>query len=123
MDKLLLLFNSNQGVSGLLASVCLLLTFQVLLKVGEFLWRLKKEKDQLSEATLSKLVSAMDENTKAIKKLEGEIQKLELTFAEFPKIKLDLKRLFSAVRIVAGSNWPSVREEIMKDFDLRGVQD
>lgn len=31
------------------------------------------------------------------------------------KMRLDIRRAFKAIRLIAGDRWPKIREEIMKD--------
>lgn len=79
MEKIAALLNTSNGISGLLASLCVLLSLQIVIKVGDFLWKLQKEKFQISEETVKKLSSSMEQNTKAISYLEGRLKSLEHT--------------------------------------------
>ncbi len=115
MEKLLTTINSSDS-GGVLLSLCLILTFQLVFNVIKFLWSIKKEKEQLSEKTIAMLVSTVSENTSALKHLDIQIKKLESTFAELPKFKLDLRRLYHAMKLVAGEEWVEIRNEIMRDF-------
>jgi hypothetical protein len=106
------------GVPALLASLCVITTLQLLTRVGEFLWKMKEKKDQLSEAGVQKLTNTVDANTKAIEKLETTFSTLAETLSKVPKHDVDLKRLFSAVKIVAGDRWTKIRKEIMDEHEF-----
>lgn len=108
MEKMLSL---EYGVGG----ACVLLTLMVLLKVGEFLWKLKEKKDSLSEAAIRDLTAAVESSTAATKHLDSRLQHLEKAIAEIPKFKTDIRRFYAAIKEVAGDKWPSIRDEIMKD--------
>jgi len=107
--------DSQHGISGLLASIAVLLALHLVTRVGSFLWDMKKEKDKLSEKTVQDLVAAVDDNTKMVEDLASDLRKFEAAVAELPKLKLDLRRLFAATRIIAGDEWPEIRDEIMRD--------
>lgn len=118
MEQLLVQLMNTNGVAGLLVGACVLLTFRLLVELGKFFWSLKKEKDQLSEKTTKELILAVKQNTDEIKKLEDSMTGLKTAISEMPKFKLDLKRLFTATKIIAGDKWPEIRDEIMRDADL-----
>lgn len=99
------------GVGGL----CVLLTIMVLLKVAEFAWKTKEEREQLSEKTVRELTKAVQENTIATQFLELRMKTLEGTFSEVPKLRNDLRRFYGAIKSLAGDRWLEIREEIMKD--------
>ena len=112
------LLNSNNSIPGMLASVCVLLACQLLFRAGEFLWKMKKEKDKLSEESVQKLAEAMKQNSVELFQLRSQMKSLEMTFAEFPKFTLDIRRLFFAVKTMAGEQWPQIRDDMMKDVDF-----
>ena len=100
---------SSVGIPGLLASICVLMTLQVLGKVAAFLWRIKEKKDELSEATVRDL-------TLAVRSLDERLKSMEKTMLHLDKMSNDLKRLFHAVKNIAGDNWDMIRREIMNEF-------
>ena len=67
-----------------MAAIVVMMGLNLLARVGEFLWNMKKEKD-------------------------------DHTLSELRKAKLDLRRLFTAIKILAGDRWDEIREQIMKD--------
>ncbi len=125
MDEVVSLLDTKHGLSGLLLSIVAIGLFQILIKIWEFVWTVKKEKDKISEEGLKKLTQSMDNNTAAVMKLQGEFEKLENeikrlegTMAEIPKVKTDLRRLFMAVKSIAGDKWVEIRREMMSDDGL-----
>lgn len=83
--------------------------------MGEFLWKLKEKKDSASESAIEELTKVVRESTLATQALDTKIQTLEHTLSELPKLKLDMKRFFIAVKTVAGEQWPEIRREMMEE--------
>lgn len=107
MDKVL----GEYGIAG----VCILLTLQVLIKVGEFLWKLREKKDSMSEDSIERLTKALEETAFSVRHLDQRIADLEESLAELPKFKQDLRRSFMALKSIAGGKWPSIRKDIMEE--------
>lgn len=109
----------NISLENGVAGVCVLLTILVLWKVFEFVWKMyterAKEKTVLSDETVKKLTAAVEESTKASQQLEARLKHLEQSAADFPKLKLDVRRFYAAIKEVAGDRWPAIRDEILKD--------
>ena len=74
-----------------LPAICVLLVLQLLFKVGEFLWEVIKKKDEVSEKSISELTASIQ------------------------KLSLDLRRVFAAVKILAGDDWKHIRKSIMDE--------
>ena len=114
MEKLLSM-SLEHGVAG----VCILLTIMILGKAGEFVWKVyaerTKEKTSLTESTVQKLTEAVQQSTVASQQLEARLKHLEQSASDFPKLKLDVRRFYAAIKEVAGDRWPAIRDEILKD--------
>src|ERR1700689_4714361 len=108
MDKI---FSLEYGVGG----VCVLLTIMVLMKVGEFVWSVREKRESLSESAITELTKAVQQNTVALQFLEMRLKALELSVTEFPKLKNDIRRFYTAMKEIAGERWADIRDEIMKD--------
>lgn len=113
IEKILL--NTEGGVATLLASIIVILALQLIVRVGEFAWGFVKKKNELSEQSINRLSNSIELNTKAVEKLEYRIIEAEQTISEIPKFKQDLRRLFSAVKRIAGDDWNDIRKEILDD--------
>lgn len=98
-----------------IAGVCVLLTLMILIRVAEFVWKLHQKKEAVSEETMRQLVDEVRKNTVAVQLLEHRLHTIETSFSELPKLKLDLRRSFSAIKTLAGNRWASIREDLMKD--------
>jgi TRAP-type uncharacterized transport system substrate-binding protein len=77
--------------------------------VGFLLWSIKANKDKVSEESIRELAKSTERNTK-------QIEELVKALSELPKLKLDMRRAFIAIREIAGDEWPAIRKEIMEDF-------
>lgn len=111
----MLKFLDTESAPALLASIVVILAAQLLFRVIEFLWGFYKKKDELSEKSIEKLTAAMNTNTEAVKGLETRIKDVEQHISAMPKFKQDQRRLFTAVKIMAGDEWPAIRKVIMDD--------
>jgi hypothetical protein len=69
-----------------LAGICVLLTIQILVKVGEFVWSLQRKRQRHSDAKLLKLENDLKRAFFVLKTLAGP------------------------------ERWPSIREEFTKEF-------
>lgn len=101
MEKL---FTLEYGVGG----VCVILTLLVLVRVGEFLWKLREKKDSASDIALRSIAERLEE-------IEDHIEDMRHTVADIPKLRLDLRRFYSALKTLSGEKWSAIRDEIMKD--------
>lgn len=116
IEKLFL--NTEGGVPALLASIVIILALHLLTRVAEFLWGFVKKKSELSEQSINRLATSLEANTKAVEKLDLRIREAEETIAEIPKFKQDLRRLFTAVKHIAGEEWVEIRKSILEDEKL-----
>lgn len=96
----------------------MILTISVLVKVGEFLWKLREKKEALSESSVGKLTEAVEQNTFATKHLDLRLSSLEKSLSELPKFKTDIRRFYIAVKALAGDKWPEIRKAIMEENEL-----
>jgi hypothetical protein len=85
------------------------------MKVAEFLWKTHQEKQAVTEETTKFLIKTVQENTVTMQLLEHRLRSLEMSFSELPKLKVDIRRSFTAIKSLAGNRWPSIRDELMKD--------
>lgn len=108
--------DKENGMAGLLASIAVILALHLVVRVGKLLWDMKTEKEKLSEKTVKDLVDSVEHNTKTVEQLSHELRKVEAALADIPKLKLDLRRLYAAIKIIAGEDWPAIRTEITQDL-------
>jgi hypothetical protein len=98
------LFDLKYGVAG----VCVLLTLSLAIKMIEILLKVKEKKEALSDEALREL-------TKAARALDSRIHHLEQTLSDLPKLKIDLRRIFMAAKLLSGEKWPDIRKQIMEE--------
>lgn len=91
-----------------LQAVCVILSLHLFAKVGEFLWDIIKKKSEISDETVKRL-------TVSVQHLDNTMKEIKKDLAEIPKFKQDLRRLFTAVKLMAGEDWKDIRKAIMED--------
>lgn len=107
--------DTEHGLPTLLASIVIVLSLHFLLRLGEFIWKQYEKRGQLSETSIRDLTNALNKNTAEMDRLACRIEKVEQHLVDIPKLKLDLRRLFSAVKIISGDEWQNVRKKIMEE--------
>ncbi len=112
MEKLL---DLKDGVAGLLVSICVLLSLQLVFRTGMFLWALREKKESASENAIKELTAVVRLNTVATEHLDARLGEIENTLSELPKFKLDMRRMFTAIKLIAGEKWPQIRKEIEEE--------
>jgi hypothetical protein len=88
----------------------------MLFEVVKFIFEQLKKKNELSEKSIESLTNALQSNTLMMSRLEARISEAERNLAELPKFKLDVRRVFTAVRLLAGENWDDIRKVIMDEL-------
>jgi hypothetical protein len=111
MDKII----ESGSVAGLLAAITVMIGLNLVVEIGKTLWRIREKRDAVTESGIDKLSKAVDLNTAASQQLENRIKTLELTLTDISKIKIDLRRLYMAVKIMSGDSWETIRKKIMDD--------
>lgn len=102
-------FNLKYGVAG----VCVMLCLLFLLKVLEIWMRAKDRKEELADKSLQDLTFAARDLTAQIKCVNDKMVLMESTIKKFD---LDLRRLYAALKLIAGDNWTDISEKIRKDL-------
>jgi Na+/phosphate symporter len=111
MDQLL----EAKSIPALLVVMTIFMALHLIKGLAEFMWKLKRDGDSASETSIKNLTEAMSKNTTTMEHLDNRLKGIETLVTSLPKMKADLRRLFSAVKTVAGENWPEIRKEIMYD--------
>lgn len=92
-----------------------ILALNLVFRVGTFVFGLIQKKQQVSDDTLKANTAAIIGLTTSNQKLESRLKTLEENFTEIPKVKLDLRRMYTAIKMVSGEKWKHIREVIMED--------
>lgn len=87
----------------------------ILLRVAEFLWRMKEKRESISEQDLRDLTRAVQDSTLAMKMIDLRLKAIEASNSDLPKLKNDLRRVYTALKEISGDDWSRIRDEIMKD--------
>ncbi len=102
-------------MSGLLAGLIIILALHLIVKVAEFIVDVLKKKNELTEKNIAHLISALSLNTEAVHALEVRMRKVEDQITEASKIKIDIRRLFLAIKVLAGDQWTDLKKSITED--------
>lgn len=109
------LVDISHGPTVLVACLVIVLALHLALKLGEFVFDLAKKRGELTEKNIERLIETIALNTQAQHSLEHRMRTLEDEISDFSKSKIDIKRLFSAVKTIAGPEWPQIRQAILDD--------
>lgn len=104
MKELFELLSSANGIPAL----CVLVTLFLLLKIGEFVWKLIEQKDKLKDDTVKELSDALKKNTQTLDEMKPLL-------SEIPKMKIDLRRYFTAMKIISGDKWKEVYRDVLEE--------
>ena len=114
--------DTNHGLTVLLAGLIIAISLFSFIELLKFFREMRKEKDQVTEATMLNLKNSIENlttqiatNISATHLLEERMRSLEEQLKEFDKSKVDVRRFFAAVKAVAGEDWPMVRQAILDD--------
>lgn len=107
--------DTQHGIPTLLASIAVVLALHLVFKLGEFVWKLSQKDSEKNLQSLQKLIAALESNSKEVEKLSCSMKEIEKDLAEMPKFKLDLRRVFTAVKLLSGDRWQKIRDDIMED--------
>jgi hypothetical protein len=110
MEQLLI---HAETLPGLLAALTVVSTLRLLSHVSGYLWGLRQRKDRKIERALETLTTALRQNN-------GRLKTLELALTTAVRVRVDVRRLRAAVRILAGDDWDDVWQQVLRDDDDEG---
>lgn len=111
------LLDGQHGATTLLAGLIVVLCFHLLIAIGKFLFELARKKSEVADRQNQELAAALTRCTETMQRLDSRITAIERDLNEVLKFKIDFRKLFSAVKYIAGDKWPEAREA-MKDHGL-----
>lgn len=111
-----LLTNPQNGVIPLLAGIAVVLSLQLVVRVGQFVFDLVKRKSESSDSKIVEMATMLQQNTVAVNELRSLIRGLERELSEIHKYRMDTQKLFSAVKLMAGKKWPEIRKAMEDDI-------
>lgn len=119
MEKLI----ETQGIYGLLSGIIVISALHLIAKLGSFVFDLLKKKNEVTEKTLENLKISIDNlctalatNVSAVHSLEERMRSAEQELRRLDEFKIDIRRLFGAIKEISGDNWPEIKKTIMEDI-------
>lgn len=116
------LIDGQSGPTSLIAGLVIVLAIQVILKVGEFIFRLFEKKEELKEATIQNLKISIDNlctnlamNIEATHRLEERMRTVEGGVTEVANMKTNVRKAFAALKFLAGDEWPQIKKEVLEE--------
>lgn len=103
--------NLEHGVLGLL----IILALQFVLSLFKLLWAVFKGKEKSTDAQITKIDLTLTQFDNAVRELRVQIGLFERELIEVHKFKADSQKLFSAIKIMAGKDWPKIRKAMEED--------
>jgi uncharacterized membrane protein affecting hemolysin expression len=101
----------GDGLSAIVVVLCL----HLVVKIGQFLWAFKEKKDAVTESGIEELSKAVRECTSTIAALESRIRDIESVSNSIDKLRVDVRRAYLAIRLMAGDKWGDIRKIIMEE--------
>lgn len=120
MNGLIRAISEGQSASTLLLTIVIILGFHLIFAVFRFLWGEYQEKDKKKSKDIKSLSETVTENTRALVKLENELNQLGESVSEMNTIKSDISRMFTILKSMAGEKWPEVRDDAVEDQNVWG---
>lgn len=99
MEKTLL-----DGGGNMVAGLIVILALHLLLSIGKLAFEVVRKKGEISER-------AMD----GVSRLETRMMAVERDLNEVLKLRHDFRKLFSAIKVIAGDKWPDIKKQIKED--------
>lgn len=110
------LLDAQHGAATLLVGLIVILALHLVMKVGELIWDIIKDKNKDSKTEITEISMALRQNTDAVRELRVQISVLQQELVELQKLKIDTSKLFSAVKIMSGKRWPNLRKAVEADL-------
>lgn len=119
MEHLPNVIQTNQGIPTLLATIAIALSLQLVMQVWKFIFGLAKKKYEVSEKAIIDMTSELKTNTRALEKvctrMESVEEDLVIVGRELPKVKVDIRRAFAAMKYMAGDDWSEIRKKLNEE--------
>lgn len=124
MEKLL---EGNHGIEGLLAALVVSICLHLILKIINLTITAAKNIRENDGKKMDHLSDAMDENTRAILKLNEEVKYFNQRVADHDMLTLKtdrhLRRLIAVVKEVAGERWGPIQKKVDEETFIRDGED
>lgn len=107
-----------KSIPALMVVIVVFMALHLVKGIAEFLWKMKEKQDTASETAIKELTEGLKKNTLAMEHLDDRIEGLEEILTELPKFKLDMRRMYTAIKYISGDKWAKIRKDIMEDTNL-----
>lgn len=109
------LVDTQQGIPFLLTGIVILLAMNLLVVIGRFLFELFRKKTEHGDSQIVEIKATLVTTTGIVNQLKGQIDGLESDLKEIRKYRIDMQKLFYAIKTMAGKRWPEVRKAMEDD--------
>lgn len=75
-----------------------------------------RKKSEASDSKVQQISDALNLNTSANNELRLKLEILQVSIGDINRLKVDIQKLFSVVKIIAGKRWPEVRKAMEEDI-------
>ena len=107
--------DSQHGTTVLLAGIAIVLVLNLVVSIGKFFVQALAKKSESNDHHITKIDMTLGQVNESVKELRLQIGHLDRELVEVRKFKSDSQKLFSAIKILAGEDWPKVRKGIEDD--------
>lgn len=87
-------------------------------KVFTFVYEIIKEKQKDAEKDTTNLEDLLAKNITVVRQLESDIKMVQDTLAQIPKLQKDLRRYYTAIKYLAGNDWPTISKVIVEEEEF-----
>jgi hypothetical protein len=114
------LLDTQHGSTVLLACLVVVLCLLLLSKLGELVLKFFEKKGDKDETKITEVSIALQANSEAVRELRVQVGVLLVEITQLRERNRDIDKVFSAVKILAGKKWPSVRKAMEQDVLPKG---
>ena len=107
--------DTTNGPVVLLATIAVVMILNLIFRIGSFAYEILKKKVQVSEETMLANTNAISSLNATMQKIEFRLGNVEGALSDNPKMKTDLRRCFTAMKLLAGAEWNTISKIITDD--------
>jgi hypothetical protein len=106
---------SEHGFAVLLVGVIILLALNLITRVGEFVFKLIEKKNHGTDTQIREITMTLTQNTDAVREVRVILSVIQQELGEVKKFKADTDLAFTAIKKLAGKDWPKLRKAIEEE--------
>lgn len=108
----------TKSIPAILILIAVFMCANFIKGVLELVLKIRAQKDSASEASIKELTQAVNNNSVVTAHLDRRLGDVEKTYSELPKLKVDMRKFYSAIKVLSGERWSKIRKEIEEDTDI-----